>query len=147
MKEINKRLARLRKFKGFRQREMAALLDLKESTYSQMERQGGINCKMLLRICEVLNCSPLEILYDKIPNDKIAETKPPYEENPLLRVANALIDANPVPTNRPIIPIEELGLITPEEKRMLNFFRRAGKNEKHEILNFAYAKINSSGKL
>ena len=144
MKEINTRIARLRKFRGLRQKEMAALLDLKENTYSQMERQGGINCEMLLKICKILNCSPLEILYDEIPNGKKAESNLPYDENPLVRVAKALIDTTPVPTNKPIIPIEELGLISPDEKRLLNFFRQANKKDKIEILNFAFAINNNN---
>ena len=143
MSEINIRLAKIRKSRGLRQRDLAEMIGMKESTYSQMERQGGINCETLLKICNALKCSPLEILYGE--QFKAETPKPekatPYEPNPLLRAARALMESMPVSVNKAVIPIEEMGLVTPNEMRLLNFFREAKNVEKIEILNFAYNKI------
>ena len=143
MSEINERIATMRKLKGLKQSEMARRLKMKESTYSQMERQGKIDCERLLKICDIFKCSPLEILFDEFP-EKEKSKAPAYEPNPLLRAAKMLMDSVPVPIDKPVIPIEEMGLVTPNEMRMLDVFRQAKPKDKIEILKFAFSKTEIS---
>ena len=60
---LNKRIARLRKAKGLKQADMAERLGLKESTYSQMERQGNITAQKLLDIAAILGVDVNVLLY------------------------------------------------------------------------------------
>ena len=60
---INQRITRIRKSKKITQKEMAERLGMKESTYSQMERQGNISAQTLLSIAAVLEVDINLLLY------------------------------------------------------------------------------------
>lgn len=63
--EINKRIKAERIKKGYTQGQFSHLLGLKESTYSQMEREGKISAETLKKIAKVLNVDILYLLYNK----------------------------------------------------------------------------------
>ncbi len=46
---INSRIRRLRKSKGYTQADIAKILNLNLSTYSQMERKGNINSDIIAK--------------------------------------------------------------------------------------------------
>jgi len=58
---INQRLAVFRRLCGLSQAKMAELMNMKPSTYSQMERSGKISSDMILRLSEVLGVDPMEL--------------------------------------------------------------------------------------
>ncbi len=60
--EINKRIAMYRKLLGLSQAETAERMDMKSSTYSQMEREGSITCDRLLKLSEIFEVSPQYLL-------------------------------------------------------------------------------------
>jgi transcriptional regulator with XRE-family HTH domain len=51
---INARIRRYRKAAHLTQSQLGEMLEIKTSTYSQMERNGQITCDMLLRLANVL---------------------------------------------------------------------------------------------
>ena len=63
--EVNERIKTYRKEKKLTQGELAKMIDLKTSTYSQMEREGNITVDMALKIAEVLGIDPNLIVYGK----------------------------------------------------------------------------------
>lgn len=66
-KEINARIASIRKLKGYKQSDVAQFLGLKTSTYSQMERKGNITGEMILRLAEIFDVDPMIILCGENP--------------------------------------------------------------------------------
>ena len=53
METVNQRITRLRKAANLTQCEMAELLGLKETTYSQRERTGKIDSEFLIKLSEI----------------------------------------------------------------------------------------------
>lgn len=64
--EINERIRKYRKEKKLTQGELAKKIDIKTSTYSQMEREGNITVDMALKIAEALCVDPNLIVYGEI---------------------------------------------------------------------------------
>ena len=62
-KEINARITSLRKLREYKQADVAELLGMKTSTYSQMEQRGNITAEMVIRLSELFDIDPREILY------------------------------------------------------------------------------------
>lgn len=63
--EVNERIKMYRKEKKLTQGELAKIIGVKTSTYSQMEREGNITVDMALKIAEVLGIDPNLIIYGK----------------------------------------------------------------------------------
>ncbi len=59
---INERLKKFRKSKGMRQEDLANKIGIKPTTYSQMERTGGITCERLLQLAAALEIDPNYLL-------------------------------------------------------------------------------------
>lgn len=69
--EINQRVKTERIKKGYTQSQMANLLDMKCTTYSQMEREGNIHAETLIEIAKKLNVDIRILLYGEIKNKSI----------------------------------------------------------------------------
>lgn len=64
MKEtINQRITKYRKFRGYTQAQMAEMLGMKGSTYSQCERMGKISCEQIISISPILHLDVRVLLY------------------------------------------------------------------------------------
>ena len=63
METINQRVKKQRKELFLSQADVAQMLDMKTSTYSQMERMGNITCETLLKLTEILKVDVLKLLY------------------------------------------------------------------------------------
>lgn len=61
--EVNERIKMYRKEKKLTQGELAKIIGIKTSTYSQMEREGNITVDMALKIAEALGVDPNLIVY------------------------------------------------------------------------------------
>ncbi len=79
MKEINKRIRQYRKKAGLTQNELAELISMKGSTYSQAEREGIITCELLLKVAPFLEVEPEFLLTGKTfePPKPIIDPPPP----------------------------------------------------------------------
>ncbi len=62
---VNERIRNLRKQRKYSQKYVAQKMNMKVSTYSQMEREGNITCDALIELCEILDADVLSILYGK----------------------------------------------------------------------------------
>jgi len=60
---VNQRIRRLRKRMGYSQKDVAKMLGLKTSTYSQMERIGKITSELLIKLTVILQTDALTLLY------------------------------------------------------------------------------------
>ena len=60
---INQRIARFRKFYGYSQGEMAYLMGLKVSTYSQFERKGKVTIEHLVKCAQIFDIDITVLIY------------------------------------------------------------------------------------
>ncbi len=73
---INERIRLLRKQRKYSQKYVAQKMNMKISTYSQMEREGNITCDTLLALSEILEVDELTILYgEDMPVEKCETEK------------------------------------------------------------------------
>lgn len=61
---VNENVAKFRVVMGYKQSDLADLLDMKHSTYSQMERKGNIPAMTLWQISKILDV-PMEYFFSK----------------------------------------------------------------------------------
>lgn len=74
METINQRVKKQRKELFLSQADVAQMLDMKTSTYSQMERMGNITCETLLKLTEILKVDVLKLLYgEDMPKKEIKD--------------------------------------------------------------------------
>lgn len=117
-KEINARIASIRKLRGYKQADIAEFLGLKTSTYSQMERNGNITGEMIIKIAKIFDIDPRIILC----GEEETETPPP-----------------PDPIDPPI------GKLKNSEENIIKIIRNLNK-EKHEMVFDAISRIAGLGK-
>ena len=60
---VNQRIRHYRKMLKYTQADVAKMLDMKISTYSQMERMGNITCETLIKLTDILKTDALTLLY------------------------------------------------------------------------------------
>ncbi|MBR4973897.1 MAG: helix-turn-helix transcriptional regulator [Clostridia bacterium] len=80
---INERIIIARKLANLTQAEVAERLDMKSSTFSQMERQGKISSDMILKLSKILNVKPMYLLCGETNNELLKESDifPKKEQN------------------------------------------------------------------
>ena len=125
--EINKRITMYRKLLGLSQLKTAELMNMKSSTYSQMERGGSITCDRLLQLAEIFDVSPQYLLCGK------NETKPD------LLHTDIKIDGVE-PTVKPLL------VLSKKEENFIKILRFLSKDDKKEIIEFLETKYNESRK-
>lgn len=77
--DINKRILLIRKDLGLIQSDVAKMLGIRTSTYSQMERKGNVTCETLIKLAKIFNVDVLTLLYgEDIP--KIEKKIPTIRE-------------------------------------------------------------------
>ena len=83
-KEINKRICEIRTKRGLTQSDVAERLDMKTTTYSQMEREGRIPANRIVDIAEILDVDPMFLLNGVEPlRQEPALPKPEPENEPM----------------------------------------------------------------
>lgn len=123
--EINKRITMYRKLLGLSQLKTAELMNMKSSTYSQMERDGSITCDRLLRLAEIFDVSPQYLLCGK------NETKPD-----VLREDGIFKDK----------PTKPLLVLSKKEENFIKILRFLSKEDKNEVIQFLETKYNKRKK-
>lgn len=73
--KINKRVVKYRKFSHLTQSQVAELIGMKSSTYSQMEREGDVSAERIVKLAEIFNIDVRCLLYDE---DVIINPIPPH---------------------------------------------------------------------
>ncbi len=86
--KINQRIKEAREKLGLKQYQVAQLLDMKESTYSQMERSGKINSERIVELSKILNVSTDYLLtgdngldFSPLENSNSVLREEPFYEN------------------------------------------------------------------
>ena len=120
-REINRRVQKLRKEKGYTQAELARLLGLKTSTYSQMEQHGNITANMVIRLAEIFNVDTDIILFGEIKQ----AGKPNIEE---------LMKVLPYQINSYYFIMK----VNNDERNMLTSFRNISKKRQEMVMRFVY---------
>ena len=64
--EINKRVVYYRKKARLKQTEVAELMGMKCSTYSQMEREGDISAERIIKLADIFKIDVRCLLYEDI---------------------------------------------------------------------------------
>lgn len=120
-REMNRRVQKLRKERGLTQAELAKLLGLKTSTYSQMEQHGNITANMVIRIAEIFNVDTDSILFGELKEER----KPDIDE---------FIKALPYQINSYYFIIK----VNNDERNMLTSFRNISKKRQEMVMRFVY---------
>ena len=126
--EINKRITMYRKLLNLSQKTVAELMDMKSSTYSQMERGGSITCDRLLRLSEIFDVSPILLLCGKEQNDT--------DKDNLLR-EGTFFDREKKNANPPIV-------LSKKEENYIKILRNLSKQDRNEVIEFLEQKYKES---
>ena len=78
-REINVRIASLRKLHEYKRADIAEFLKMKTSTYSQMERNGNITGEVIIKLAEIFDVDPIIILCGE-KNEKPPEKPVPKDK-------------------------------------------------------------------
>lgn len=133
--EINGRIKKYRRQKGLTQKETAELLDIKHSTYAQMERKGGIKTEMAIKLAEIFGVNPDHIIYGE-GNELFGNVIPP---KPLIvRTPDGMekIYQNPQPEPKPEPKPEMLNLTALEENIIKIYRDIKNPKERQEFIDY-----------
>ncbi len=88
MNSVNERIVKYRNLANLTQTEIAEKLDIKCSTYSQMERQGIVSAERLFKLSEIFGVSPCQLFKGEEPckNSDTNFLKSPEPEFPKTEV-------------------------------------------------------------
>ena len=138
---INERVKKYRILAGLSQEEVAKKLNMKTSTYSQMERNGNISAQTIMKLAEIFGVSATTLMYD--------------ENDPFSRMVERSFEKSDEILNfeQPKITIDENGnFVFPEyapTKRELDFLKTIKslpKTTQQEILDFVQKKVEEEEK-
>ena len=119
--EINQRIRKIRKELRIKQKDVAAALGIKDSTYSQMERTGIITCETAIKLVKIFGTNldflllGLESSIDIPP--KKEETTPPPDEDKII--------------------------LTPNEQSIITVLRHFSKQDREECIAFIERKYHN----
>lgn len=90
--EINARLTKYRRLKGYKKTEISAALGMKYTTYCNLEKNSNITGEFLLKAADLLKIDVRKLLYDEIPKtyeepdegDNPNTEKEPEEKQPYI---------------------------------------------------------------
>ena len=132
---INQRIALYRKMANLTQTEVAEKMEMKCSTYSQMERKGSISTERLLTLCKILGVTPEMLLYDNTESKKLDFSGTEAMTSSLNQQNNPFANNSHGPA--PFIP-------THKEESIIKILRNLPKPYYNDVLNFIEAKYKES---
>lgn len=128
---VNNRIKEIRKSHHYTQAQVAELMGLKTSTYSQMERKGTISVDMAVKLASILDTDPAYIIFGEIKPSEI-------DFSP---AAQTVLSAN---DNQAFLEQikkgEEQLILSIKEKNIIKNFRNLSESDKKEILNLLQSK-------
>lgn len=125
---INDRIRATRKAKGFKQLQVAKLIGIKESTYSQMERTGNITSDRIVQLAEIFGVSTDYLLTGK-DEDTISFAPPPRETAVL--------------HEKSYFEQDKLEL-TPNEISIITILRNFHKDVREDVINYIEEKYKNT---
>jgi len=123
---INQNVASCRKLAELKQSDVAEKLNLKTSTYSQMERKGNITADMIVKLAELFKVHPNVLLYGNNYSEE-------EEKN-----GNGVTLGEPFTPPVPDPP--EITVLTNREENSIKIIRNLSKADREEIYEFIEAK-------
>ncbi len=117
--KINQRIKEVREKMGLKQYQVAQLLDMKESTYSQMERTGKINSERIVELSKILKVSTDYLL----TGDEALDFSP-LESNPSVLREEPFYEDD----SRMVLSQNEISIIT--------ILRNFPKNVREEVIDY-----------
>jgi len=127
---VNKRVKELRRKNGFTQEEIAEILGMKTSTYSQMERSGKIPIHIILQLSKTFKVDVTDILLTEEENSKTEET--PQDELLIIDDSNS----SKIEMKNPPIQLEDIydGLaLSNREENAIIMLRNLAPADREEV--------------
>ena len=127
MSELNARIFKFRRLADFTQTDMAEKLNIKCSTYSQMERKGIISADRLFQMAKIFGVTPCHLYYGEEPCKK---------EKPL--IFPPVDGGTPKHLNQPepLKPEKEIFIVTKKEENLIKLLRNLSKPNYAKTINF-----------
>ncbi len=130
---VNNRIKEARKKRHYTQAQVAELMGLKCSTYSQMERNGSISVEKAIKLAKILDVDSNYIIYgEEKTNNKI-------DFSPIPKTVLSL--NNNQTFFEQIKKGEDQIVLTIKEKNIIKNFRSLKESDKKEILALLQSKI------
>lgn len=126
MDNVNERIVKCRKLANLTQTDMAEKLNIKCSTYSQMERKGIITAERLFEMANIFGVTPCHLYNGEEPCKKEASYNFAPNEN------NALQFKEP----EPVIPQKEMFVVTKKEENIIKLIRSLSKPNYAKTIKF-----------
>ncbi len=126
---INDRIRATRKSKGLKQFQVAKLIGIKESTYSQMERTGNITSDRIVQLAEIFGVTT-DYLLTGNGEDTLAFS-PPARETAVLR-------------EKSFFEQEEKLELTPNEVSIITILRNFPKDVREDVINYIEKKYQEN---
>ena len=136
--ELNSRIKKYRNLADLTQEQVASALNMKPSTYSQMERSGNIKAHLVDPIAKILNVDPVVLLFGE-------KVEPPVTLPPIAPPPEPLLK-QPVP---PIFVIDNSDDVLPLKNReiqTIKIIRSLPPEKSEEIYKFIHQKHLESKK-
>ena len=134
---INKRIAVCRKLANLTQNETAEKLGLKGSTYSQMERKGGITVDKILALAEIFGVHPDILLYGKEPSNHV--------NNSVNFSAGNFLQKQSLMQNSTAITVNSTPFIaSKKEENIIKIIRNLPKDAKNDVLTYIEKKYKET---
>lgn len=127
---VNERIASYRRLANLSQNKVAELMEMKHSTYSQMERSGSITTDRLVKLAKILDVDVNDILYGPETKKHNAEPLviiPPEQE--INRLEEPVV--NPFGTRE-----NELDTLTSMERNMIKMYKNFKKSDQERVRKF-----------
>lgn len=128
---VNQRIKEARKKKHYSQEQVGEFIDMKCSTYSQMERKGSISVDKALQLAEVLDADPYYIIFGK-SKENLFEYEPASPE--ILTVNEPENFINQIKQGQ-----EEL-ILTNSERNIIKNLRLLKDNDKADVIKYIESK-------
>lgn len=125
--EVNKRIKEAREKARLSQNDVAKLMGMKCSTYSQMERKGSISVDKALKLAEILSADSDYIIYGKLKEEKIDFTPEPPQ---VIKVEEPKSFLDKIRDG------EDVLVLTRDEKNIIKTFRNMKKSQKSEFFEY-----------
>ena len=136
---LRKRIVHYRKAAGYTQENLAELLGMKPSTYSQKEKHGTIDCELAVIMADLFKVDIFAILFEESEAEKRRKA---YEKTVVIEKL--------VPETKPQIDVTvtvDQRTLTIREKNHLDVLQRLNNKEKTTVFQYAYDIFNGKIKI
>lgn len=124
MKSVNERIIKYRKLANLTQTEMAEKLNIKCSTYSQLERKGIVSADRLFQLAEIFGVTPCQLYKGEEPckNTTPESSAPTDSETSVLKQPES------------VKPEKEVFVATRKEQNIIKLIRNFSKPNYDKVM-------------